>query len=324
MSWITANFNLKLLSLVIAALAWLAVVYSGNPVAPPKTLTNISIARSAGPPANLDLLTDPSATKLTATIDGLQSAVNAYRPDRSLHASVDLSGLHAGHNSVPIAVQNLDSTVTLQDYKPTSIDLIADVDQQQTVKVQAEATGQPAGCCDKSGAPTASPDSVSLRGPKSLLAQARVIASIDVTGKAATVSLEARVQILDARGRALSQVTATPPKVTVTQQINLVKLQKVVAVTPTISGAPAPGFRITSIDYSPLTLDPSGAQNDVQNLTSLTTDAIEISGATADVVRTVNVKLPAGVTLTPPETGRITVHIHIASETTTPSPSASP
>ena len=102
---------------------------------------------------------------------------------------------------MPIAVQNLDSTVTLQDYKPTSIDLIADVDQQQTVKVQAEATGQPAGCCDKSGAPTASPDSVSLRGPKSLLAQARVIASIDVTGKAATVSLEARVQILDARGR---------------------------------------------------------------------------------------------------------------------------
>jgi hypothetical protein len=38
----------------------------------------------------------------------------------------------------------------------------------------------------------------------------------------------------------------------------------------------------------------------------------------------VNVKLPAGVTLTPPETGRITVHIHIASETTTPSPNASP
>jgi YbbR domain-containing protein len=151
-----------------------------------------------------------------------------------------------------------------------------------------------------------------------------VKASIDVTGKAATVTLEARVQILDARGRALSQVTATPPKVTVTQQINLVKLQKVVAVTPTISGTPAPGFRITLIDYSPLTLDPSGPQNDVQNLTSLTTDTIEITGATADVVRTVNVKLPAGVTLTQPETGRITVHVHIASETATPSPSASP
>jgi YbbR domain-containing protein len=61
--------------------------------------------------------------------------------------------------------------------------------------------------------------------------------------------------------------------------------EKMVAVRPVLIGTPAQGFRVTTVQSSPLQVVVAGAENELAQVSEITTEAIDIEGA-MDVLKT--------------------------------------
>jgi YbbR domain-containing protein len=82
------------------------------------------------------------------------------------------------------------------------------------------------------------------------------------------------------------------------------------AVSPQITGVPADGYNVVSVSVSPPAVTVSGTQAFVTGTTSVATKSIDISGATADIVKTVSLDLSSGTEVTGgPPTVTVTVKI---------------
>ena len=85
---------------------------------------------------------------------------------------------------------------------------------------------------------------------------------------------------------------------------------KTVPITPQIVGTPAAGFEIVSpVTVEPAVVSVEGDANDLASLESADTAAIQISGASADIVRTVELQLPDGVQTIGSPTVSVTIQL---------------
>jgi YbbR domain-containing protein len=88
----------------------------------------------------------------------------------------------------------------------------------------------------------------------------------------------------------------------------------------TLTGQPAAGYRVANVILSPLQVNATGLLNTLAGINLLSTDTVDVSNATSDVVRTVSIRPPAGV-----EVNQKTVQVHVViSRSAQVSPSASP
>ena len=88
----------------------------------------------------------------------------------------------------------------------------------------------------------------------------------------------------------------------------------------TLNGQPAAGERVTNVTLSTLQGNVTGLLNTLAALNLVPTDPVDVSGVTADVIRTINIRPPDGVTVS-----QKTVQIHVViSRSAQVSPSASP
>jgi len=86
--------------------------------------------------------------------------------------------------------------------------------------------------------------------------------------------------------------------------------QKLLSVEPTVAGQPAPGFAIGSRLADPPTVFVFGPQTHLEALTSVTTDAVSVEGATRDVTQVVNIAITdPELRLRDVKVVRVTVHI---------------
>jgi len=124
------------------------------------------------------------------------------------------------------------------------------------------------------------------------------------------------VHIWNASKKDVPQMTVTPPTVSVKMviQADAVTLNKGVGFT--ITGQPAAGYRMTNVQVAPLEVQATGLQNTLAGLLLLATDPVDITGAKADVIRTVTIRPPDGVTV---NQKTATVHVFIS-----PVPGVSP
>lgn len=83
---------------------------------------------------------------------------------------------------------------------------------------------------------------------------------------------------------------------------------KLAAVLPAIAGEPAYGYTVLGIRVTPQTVTVSGDPKMLAQITSVTTDTVNISGATRDFVQEVPVVAPGGLRVG----GRVRVAVQIA------------
>jgi YbbR domain-containing protein len=104
-------------------------------------------------------------------------------------------------------------------------------------------------------------------------------------------------------------MTVTPPQVSIKMviQADAVTLNKGVGFT--ITGQPATGYRVTNVQVAPLEVQATGLQNTLTSLLLLATDPVDITGAKGDVIRTVTIRPPDGVTV---NQKTATVHVFIS------------
>lgn len=230
-------------------------------------------------------------------------------------ASVDLSNVQptGTRTTVPVAVAATDPRVQILDWRPRSIQVTLDEEVSAQVPVTVNRGPAPSGAV--AGQATFSPQAVTVRGASASVKR--------VVGVRVDVQLDSPINFdrevegtaVDASGAAVTGVELIPRTIHVTIPIITNQQSRSVPVNAVFTGTPAPGFRIGSIDVSPLTVTLQGDANQLVSLATADTAPISVDGATHDVVQKVGLALPAGVT--PVDTSIVSVSVHIQPVTET-------
>jgi YbbR domain-containing protein len=149
------------------------------------------------------------------------------------------------------------------------------------------------------GSPVLANSTVFASGPVARVDQVtQATSTLDVTGLTDSIEQSVRLVPRNGKGELIEGVTLTPALTGITIDIQQQKFSRSMAVSPQITGVPADGYNVVSVSVNPPALTVSGTQAFVSGTTSVATKPIDISGATADVVKTVSLNLASGVEVT--------------------------
>jgi hypothetical protein len=234
----------------------------------------------------------------------------------SLHITGNFSNVKVGTNTVPIDVQNADPSITV--VAPSSVTVSVDDlgSATQTVSIERVNTLAP-GFHEQATATTITPPTVRVDGPKSQLGGIQAVVIIDLANVTAPGTTQPfTVHVWNASKKDVLQMTATPSTVSVKMviQADAVTLNKAVGFT--VTGQPAAGYRVTNVQVAPVEVQATGLQATLAALLLIATDPVDITGAKADVIHTVTIRPPDGVTV---NQKTATVHVFIS-----PIPGVSP
>lgn len=305
MSFLLGNLRLKLLALAAAGALWATVAYSENPTqAKPFRVPGGDIQHTAVP-AGLVMVGELPG--ITITVVGSSDALRAFDPHTSLRAFANFSGLHQGRQDVSVVVSSLDPSVQVRQ-APATISVFVDQLATVTATVTLDQTHSiPPGFHEVSA--TIEPKQVSLAGPKSLLSGIDAYVVVDLAGHQSFFEETPVVNVRDQAKKAIQGLAISPATVTVkvTVQADAVTETKVVGWT--LTGHQADGFKVSNVIVTPLQASVTGLAATLDTITQIQADPVDISNAQTDVVKTVSLRLPAGVQDVSPRTVQIRVVI---------------
>jgi hypothetical protein len=288
------------------------VAYAQNPTQ--SRSVQLPVATSSLPPG---LVVVGKVPPVPVTVIGTADNLSHFVPG-SLHVTGNFSNVKVGTNKVPIDVQNSDPNISIVASSSVTVNIDDLGSATQTVSIE-RVNALPPGFHEQTTATTITPPTVRVDGPKSQLAGIQAVVIIDLAGVTAPGSTApVSVQVWNASKKIVPQMTVTPPQVSVKMviQADAVTLNKPVGFT--LTGQPAAGYRVTNVQIAPLEVQATGLQNTLAGLLLMATDPVDITGQKTDVIRTVTIRPPDGVTV---NQKTATVHVFISA---TPGVSPSP
>lgn len=321
MTWLRSIGLRLILAIGLGFALWVFVSYTQNPDrdtsydsvpvnvigrAPNLVLVDKDgLPRQSLPPVNVTVQAD------TETLKNVQQS--------SLRALVDLTGLEAGEHQVPVEVETTRADLKRVTFstKPSFLPIRLEEEITRTVALTVELSGSVPFSFEASqprltylGQPIAS---VQVRGPQSRVDQvkaARVTADIDRL--TANYSSPRPVEALGQDGQPLEGVAFLPANVDVLVPIGSSAGIKRVPVVPRIVGTPASSFIVSNIAVDPQFIRLTGGSGLLDNVQSIDTGDVDISGANQTIVRKVEVRAPLNIGLAADESSTVTVTVSIA------------
>jgi YbbR domain-containing protein len=232
-------------------------------------------------------------------------------------ATVDLASVKPSETDSSLVKVQLvaeDPRIQIIDYKPQQIPIKLEPIIRKQVTVVVDKGAVPSGL--QPGAPTVTPSIVDVSGASSLVRSvAYAQASVRIDASGLDVNTDVDLVARDASNATVNGVQFNPRTVHVQMLVGSQIRTETVPVDPVITGTPAAGYVVTSIDVTPPSAAVSGQADALAALNGkANTKAISITGATGDVSQTVNLDLPNGVAS---GVGPISVVVHLSSPPTT-------
>jgi YbbR domain-containing protein len=285
---------LAIVALVAAVALWVAVTESENPkvVHEFQAAIPIKTVNVADGLAVASLSQQAVQVRVSAPEDVFSrlSAAN-------FSAQVDLTGVRDPKSSQIVLVEVIgEPDASIVDVSPTFVDVTLENETSKDVPVKVNRTGPlPQGFSVT--ATEANPATVRVTGATSLV-QFVQSADIDVnvTGLRANLQRQGTLTARDASGADVPRVTLEPASAEVKLTVVPQETRIVLPVVVQPQGSVADGYNITSVTADPQTVEVSGQLDILQGLTSLTTEPIDVSGAKADLTRSLKLRVPANVT----------------------------
>ena len=152
---------------------------------------------------------------------------------------------------------------------------------------------------------------VVVSGPESSVDQVRAVQlPVDIANRTSNFVGVFTPVAVDNGGQAIGGVTLNPTAISAEVQITARGRQ--LAVVTQITGAPASGFEIVDRAINPITVLVDGPAETIEGLITVSTLAVDVSGARGDVTQRVRlVDLPPGVSILEPSSGFVDVVIQI-------------
>lgn len=244
-------------------------------------------------PAGLVLVGE--VPSVTVTVTGTSDNLRTF-DYRNLRVVGNFTNVKVGHDEVPIRVDNSDSNVTIDS--PSSVGVTVDELGSSTLTVSIERVHSlPAGFHEQTNATAVTPPTVRVDGPKSKLNGIQAVVVVDLDGLPVPgINTTFPVVIQDANKKSVPQTTVMPLQVTVKMVIQADAITVAKPVGFTLTGQPAACFRVSNVQVAPLEVQATGLQTAL-TFALLATDPVDVSGAKSDVVRTVTIRPPDGVTV---------------------------
>ncbi|HUF53093.1 MAG TPA: CdaR family protein [Dehalococcoidia bacterium] len=293
---IADNRGLFALSVVLAFAIWIFVTDSENP-----TRTRLLPIDIPVQPVNVGddvaIADDIPPVRVRITVpDDVFGDLGAG----DFEATADLTGYGVGtHEAVPVEVEALTTRGGLRivDIVPPDVPVQLAQLTSKSVPVEILVAGAQASGYIMT-LPELETENVIVSGPQvevDKVTQAR--ATIDVSSRTESVDQAVRLSPRDSRGFLVQRVNLNPEVVNVRIEITQERFTRSVAISVRTTGSPAPGYNLAGITVDPPTLVVRGDEDFIEDVFSIDTQPIDISGTADDIERTVSLDLPSGVTV---------------------------
>jgi YbbR domain-containing protein len=293
--WLWTNLGSILLALFLAILVWVVAANEENPIQE-RTLPQPVAIEFVKPDGMIlhEPFVDRVEVSILAPLD-VWERLNA----RQVHVVADLTGLLPGTQEVPLAARVEGAAAAkIARVVPDVITVNLENSATRQAPVDLEITGEPA-VGYEAETPVVSESFASVSGPASAVGRvSRVEARLALEGLKRDFNGSVTLSPIDPDGNLVSDVTVSPEAVQVRVPVTQKQGFREVAVKVVITGEVAAGYQVTNISVAPAILTVgSGDPRLVQQMPGfVTTQPLDISGATDDIVRPLPLELPAGIT----------------------------
>ena len=320
MTWLRTSGLRLLLAIGLGFSLWVFVSYTTNPdrltqfkdlpVAPEGLAPGLVIVDQNGLP-------NPRLPPVTVTLRSIGDTT-VTPSSNDIEAYVDLADQEPGERSVPVRAR-----ITTPGRKPEIAEIKPDlmairIEQvlTRTVPLTVEVIGSVPFSYQALpprttvvGQPL---NEVSVSGPQSRVERvklARATANIDrLTGN---YDSPRQIEAIDADGQVAEGVTIRPERVNVSVPIVSIAGIKRVPIVPSVVGEPASGHVVTGVSVSPQFVRLAGGSGSLEGVQSITTEPVNIAGASGEITRVVELRGPVETPLLAGEPVSATVTVRI-------------
>ncbi len=287
----TGDRGLKVLSLLVAVVLW---VYVSNELNPTKEREFRDVGVDIrGVASNLAVSELPGSVRIR--VQASQDVISELNPG-SIEVFADLKNVKVGRNIIPLEVQ-VPSGVKVVDLKPQQAEINVEplTEKQVSVKVRY---GDSIDRGYKVGTIQTKPDEIIVRGPKSIVdGVSSAVIDISIANRQKSFSENVPIRVTDELGTLIEErfIKKIPPMVDVFVTIVPDLPSKKVPVIPVLTGEPSPEHTVTMTVVDPTELILTGKSDVLENISQISTKAIDITGAQKDLYIDIAPDLPPGV-----------------------------
>ena len=304
MKKLTANWGLKVVSLLFAMIVWFLVTNINDPVTSvrytnvPVTLKNTNLITDQG---QVYTILDGSATINSVTIFAPRSIIDSLSQNNVV-ATADIQDL-SSLNTVSINVVTNKYNDRIEQIVTSSDVVKLSVERKATKALPLTATTS--GSISDGyviGDVTTEQNMVRISGPESIVNQiTSATVDVDVTGFTSNIGTDADIVLLDSEGEVVDPGAISMNIKTV--RVNVVIYEtKYVPLVYSVKGEPASGYMMTGrIDSSPDSVLIAGRSSTISSVSEIRIedDSLDVTGLSSNLTCTLDVEgfLPSGVYL---------------------------
>ncbi|MBP3275124.1 MAG: hypothetical protein J6I68_09480 [Butyrivibrio sp.] len=324
MKRLTANWGLKLASLIFAVIVWFLITNVNDPITSvrytnvPVTLKNTNLITDQG---QVYTILDNTDTINSVTLYAPRSIIDSLSQN-NLVATADIQAL-SSLNTVSIDVvtnkyyDKIEKIVTSSDVVKLNVERKA----SKSLALNATTSGSLADGY-VIGDVTTEQNMVRISGPESIVSQITSAAvDVDVTGFTSNIGTDADIVLLDSEGNTVdsSQIEMNIKTV----RVNVVIFEtKYVPITYVVKGEPANGYMYTrQIESTPDSVLIAGRSSAISSISEIKVEDenIDLTGMTGNLNYTFDLEefLPTGITFGDKDfNGTVSVIVHVDSVST--------
>ena len=316
--WITDDWRLKVLALVLAVLMLGAVAFAQNPATTRTLAIPLTVQYTNN---NIVVINPPDKVNVTF-FGGSDAITNATI--QNFKASVDTTHATPGP-AVKLSI-SVTSTLPVNIQQPAPIIVHIDTIKAVDLPVQVIAHGASGWAVTAS---TANPATVHFTGPSSWtdhLTAAVVIPAAISSSQAAFLNQPISLQnssgalsLIPCATVPCAAIDSSSASVTITAQTGSTSSTVPLIDAPPAQGPPA-GYRITAVSITPATINITGDPAVLAKIQRITLPAMDLSSSKSTATFNVNIPLPDGVSLIGPTSQAKIVYTIEKNPNVTPSP----
>ncbi len=307
--WLGQNVSLVVVSLLLAFFFWAVATEAENPTIEKAFGNTIPLTIEHKPD---DMVVYGQDTPRVRVELRAPQSVWTMLTNEDIHTYVDLSTAVTGTITLPVQVDVRLQPVRVVSVSPGYVTLNFEPITYKEFPITVKVKGTPT-LGYKADDPVVAPQVVRVQGPASLVgqvAQAQVLVEIDE--KQSDVIGDYELLLLDADNNPVVNVETAPKTVTVNVPISQLGYIRDLAVSVSLEGQPAPGYRIANLEVIPPIVKVIGSSSAVRNAPGfLQTLPINMEGITQSLTTTVGLQLMEGLSVITPPRPYVTASLSI-------------
>ena len=227
-------------------------------------------------------------------------------------AIIDVTGLEPGTHQIPVSVQIGISPVQIISVTPNVATVTIEEFETREFPIVVEETGE-IPTAFRADAPVLSQESVEISGTVTQLDKiSKVAVLLERDNNTETIEETLPIYAYTEEGRIVKDVTITPDKVKVTEEIRMRGGYRILSVKLSVKGEISAGYRVDNLGVDPGFVTVYSADQELLNSLNsfIETETIMLDEITATTNRKVSLNVPEGITLVGDTT--VTVNITVS------------